>query len=61
MKKRILIFGVVIIVLAISYYVFQMLDFAKGVQDDVKRRQEFMNKKEINADSLRQLENDSLK
>ena len=61
MKKRILIFGVLLILAGISYYLFQMYGFAKGVQGDAKKRQEFMNKKKIYGDSLLQISNDTIK
>ena len=50
MKRKLITFGVIIILMALGYYLYEMWGFAEGVQEDTKRRNEFINKQ--NSDSI---------
>lgn len=42
-----------------SYFVYEMYPFAKGVQDDAKKRKEFLENKAKSADSIYFIQTDT--
>lgn len=52
-KKRFLIIAISVIILCvISYYLYEAYQYSKGIQEDIKRRDEFLDKKGVRLDSM---------
>lgn len=52
MKRKIIITIIVVLIVIIFYYIYEMYPFAKGVQNEAKKRMEFLHNKAKSADSI---------
>jgi hypothetical protein len=59
MRRKIIIASVVVLIAIISYYAYEMYPFAKGVQNDAKKRKEFFENKAKSADSVYFIQTDT--
>ncbi len=59
MKLKIITTSIFVLIAIISYFIYEMYPFVKGVQNDAKKRKEFLENKAKNADSIYFIQNDT--
>lgn len=59
MRRKIIVTSLIVLIVITSYFVYEMYPFAKGVQDDAKKRKEFFENKAKSADSVYFIQTDT--